>query len=389
MMPSSHPDFVLEFTPKGYKDEDVVSFRDGLAVSRKHSIQLTIRRCRLTWPVTVTLHALWPNGIKKLQRREKVRSICRHIQFDRVQLLRDTVTEVVISSEHDIASTRLLPLRDVPNLDGNKIQLCGRWFYTREDPFRIRFPPYNPDCETRAIKLAILEEGRELAAGVHEVRLADNERLYVYKQVDRPLYEPRDTHILEEELRNLELLHGAKFVVQLVGIVVSPNPYQTSRDSTGNSCDVVRGLLLEHHPNGTLACALRQAPNKADQPWQRWALQIASGLRELHSHGIAHMDLKPCNIVISEQGDAVLIDVSGRAITQEWLSPEMRSLFSPCSQSIEAKMQNDVWAYGRVVREMASVSCNSEEKRVLKRVASRTEVPPRIALDEAIYILQF
>jgi serine/threonine protein kinase len=46
-------------------------------------------------------------------------------------------------------------------------------------------------------------------------------------------------------------------------------------------------------------------------------MQIAMGLNELHRHGITHMDLKPSNIVISEQGDTVLIDISGRAITQE------------------------------------------------------------------------
>lgn len=266
MMSSPQPDLVLEFTPKGYKDEDVFSFRDGLAVARKHSIQLSLRRSRFTWLVTVTLHAQWPNGIKKLQRREKVQSFCRRIRFDRIQLLRDTVTELVISSEHDIASNRPLPLRDVCDLDGNKIELCGRWFYVREDPFRVRFPSYSTNSGIRTINLAIVEEDRELAAGVHEVRLADNQRLYIYKQVDRPLYEPRDTQILEEELRNLQVLHGAKFVVQLVGIVVSPNPYQTFRASTGNSCDVIRGLLLEHHPNGTLECVLRRAPNDGSQP---------------------------------------------------------------------------------------------------------------------------
>jgi hypothetical protein len=109
-MSSPQPDLVLEFTPKGYKDEDVFSFRDGLAVARKHSIQLSLRRSRFIWLVTVTLHAQWPNRIKKLQRREKVQSFYRHIRFDRIQLLRDTITELVISSEHDIASNRLLPL---------------------------------------------------------------------------------------------------------------------------------------------------------------------------------------------------------------------------------------------------------------------------------------
>lgn len=54
-MSKSQPDFILEFTPNGYKDEHVVASRDGLMVSRKYSI-LSIDHCRFTWPVTITLH---------------------------------------------------------------------------------------------------------------------------------------------------------------------------------------------------------------------------------------------------------------------------------------------------------------------------------------------
>jgi hypothetical protein len=66
----------------------------------------------------------------------------------------------------------------------------------------------------------------------------------------------------------------------------------------------------------------------------------------------------------------------------------MRSVFSPYSQSIEVKMQNDVWAYSRVLRNIASVSCNSEVKRLLKRVAAGTEGTLRIVLQDAIYLLK-
>jgi hypothetical protein len=51
--------------------------------------------------------------------------------------------------------------------------------------------------------------------GVYKVRVMGNEITYVYKEVDRPLYEPKDSELLEQELRNLILLHGIDGIVQL------------------------------------------------------------------------------------------------------------------------------------------------------------------------------
>ena len=58
-----------------------------------------------------------------------------------------------------------------------------------------------------------IRKKQELSVGVHEVRVNNNKKSYVYKEVDRPLYELRDSKVLEQELRNLELLHGTKGVV--------------------------------------------------------------------------------------------------------------------------------------------------------------------------------
>ncbi|KAK4113929.1 kinase-like protein [Canariomyces notabilis] len=226
---------------------------------------------------------------------------------------------------------------------------------------------------------------REPAAGVHRARLIPDNRLCVYKEVDRPLYEPRDTDIMEQELKNLSLLRGATYVVQLIAAVVSTNPYRSSREDGDDDSRVLRGLLIEYHPNGTLADALRRSDHRVRQPWRKWALQIACGLRELHTLGLTHMDLKPSNIVISAEGDAVLLDISGQAIiTQEWLSPEMRDLFSPCSQDLGARVQNDVWAFGKILSQMVSASSDDVERERLTNVTCLTEVSPRITLCDAI-----
>lgn len=84
-------------------------------------------------------------------------------------------------------------------------------------------------------------------------------------------------------------------------------------------------------------------------------------MKTLHSHGLAHMDLKPSNIVISEAGDAVIIDVSGAALTQDWLGPEMREVFSPCSSSLEERQRNDAWAFGKILTRMVAALYSTPE----------------------------
>jgi len=64
---------------------------------------------------------------------------------------------------------------------------------------------------------------QELGNGVYLVCVDSVE--YVYKEVDRLLYTPRDSEVLELELRNLEWMRGSKGVVRLVAVVVSDNPY--------------------------------------------------------------------------------------------------------------------------------------------------------------------
>lgn len=88
------------------------------------------------------------------------------------------------SIEHDIAATCTLPLEVVPEPDNAKIQLCNRWFYMQEDPFRIRFPSYDFDDETPTRNLAEVKQEQELAASIYRARLSPGNRLCVNKEVD-------------------------------------------------------------------------------------------------------------------------------------------------------------------------------------------------------------
>ncbi|KAF4629718.1 hypothetical protein G7Y89_g8428 [Cudoniella acicularis] len=386
----------INFTPRTYKEE----IRRRGTEPQSRSLSFVLHFSHLKWHVKATFQGTLQSAktatfARVTKRREDLKNLCSCIDFGLIQVLDDTVTELIVTCQHDstTAQGQRLRLKTAPDRESEYAPIVDHlWLYIREDPFRVRFPVYNGDGGGTSTKdFSEIRKKQELSAGVHEVRVDDDEKSYVYKEVDRPLYEPRDSEVLEQELRNLELLRGTEGVVWLVAAVVSKNPYRTAETIKDDTSVVLRGILLEYHPYGTLRNALQSKPS-TDWPWQRWAVQIARALDNLHQVGITHMDLKPGNIVISAGFNAILVDVSGiGGVTQEWLSPEMRDLHDPLSENIESRKQNDIWALGKMLLEMADVSCNDIEEQLLRSVAleATSEVPPRISLQDAISKLYF
>ncbi|KAG9229914.1 hypothetical protein BJ875DRAFT_347569, partial [Amylocarpus encephaloides] len=70
-------------------------------------------------------------------------------------------------------------------------------------------------------------------------------------------------------------------------------------------------------------------------------------LSRLHELGLAHMALKPANIVLGSIAmKAILVDVSGVGGTRrDWRSPEMRTSTEPC-EDLNSRIQNNIWAAG-------------------------------------------
>lgn len=380
---------------------------------RKRSLPLVASFAKSRWRVTITfegsLHSDKAARANRKQRRMDLQNLCLCLDFDRLKLVDNTVTELLIKREHDdtppayendiTSPDGVLPLTTTPHVGSeyffvfNELRLC-----VREDPFRVQFPAI--DCNAHTItELSAITTIRQLSAGVHEVHVGSGRQSYVYKQVDKPLYEPRDSEVLSQELRNLQLFHGTKGIVQLVAAVVSCNPYYTFREtaayeafeaydsdqSAGSNethqsdqntnaapSTVLRGVLLEYHPNGTLADALqssRETPQMTGT-WRRWALQIVEALSRVHKQQITHMDLKPSNILISAENDAVLSDVSGiGGVTRNYLAPEMLDVPDPLAEGLEARTWNDIWALGKMILEMGDATSNEIEKEQLWRIA--------------------
>jgi hypothetical protein len=137
--------------------------------------------------------------------------------------------------------------------------------------------------------------------------------------------------------------------------------------------NVVSGLEFLHGPRNlyivmemagpTTLFKLMATEGQNGLPWVRvrkFLLEIASGLGSLHEIDIAHCDLKPENICISEDGSAKLLDF-GQAVdvteeipelrfprgTMPFIAPEVMS----CSPQWDP-IAGDLWQVGVIILEM-------------------------------------
>jgi serine/threonine protein kinase len=59
-------------------------------------------------------------------------------------------------------------------------------------------------------------------------------------------------------------------------------------------------LVLEHAPLGTLDRIIRTSPGLVgEQLWGRWAREASEALEWVHSRGVVHADVKPSNLLVS------------------------------------------------------------------------------------------
>ncbi|OQD72066.1 hypothetical protein PENPOL_c001G05846 [Penicillium polonicum] len=270
------------------------------------------------------------------------------------------------------------------------IAIAHRMYYTiAEDPKRVIYPILERQRCLPTFEACCLQTIEVIAPTVSTVLF--KQQIFAYKTIDRPIYEPEDTEHILNEIDVLEQLRGLPSTAQLVGLVVSENPYKTCPST--DSPAVITGFLLEYYPGGSLEQVFEDEFQFDALPIQ-WALQIGTALRSLHKGGRTHLDIKPSNIVLDANENAVLIDVSGTGgYVWEWLSPEMQILIqqnsetSPAHTPFEARVSTDCWAYGRLRSAIAEKSGTSGIGNELQFIADGlTKAAPesRISLCDAL-----
>ncbi|EDR05258.1 uncharacterized protein LACBIDRAFT_303582 [Laccaria bicolor S238N-H82] len=123
-----------------------------------------------------------------------------------------------------------------------------------------------------------------------------------------------------QELTILDKLSNSPNIIDVTGIVVN-------QDKT------IRGFLMPYIPAGNLRVLFERirkdegvAHDQLILDWSnklRWALQIVQGVVDLHSIAAYNGDLKPENIVVAQDGQAILIDFLPMGISDMFAAPEL------------------------------------------------------------------
>ncbi|KAL2842734.1 kinase-like domain-containing protein [Aspergillus pseudoustus] len=285
------------------------------------------------------------------------------------------------------------------------------------DNMRIRYPVLHK--RHRALPkfhFSCLTDTQALDGAIHLVTV-DGAK-YIHKLIHRTSYYPPDSQHIIDEIDAYLQFRGTPHIAQIAGLVVSEYPYRThpaTPEKPVNKAEVIVGFLLPFYAGGSLwsltnnpmkfaeAMAKHRAQGRffpgPQTPLLKWARQIAAALQSMHGAGKPHMDVKPANVVLDGQNNAVLIDISGLAgWTYEYLSPEMSEIVEDDREidimaiPIHVRVQNDCWAYGMILDALARAAADigGEDVELVRGVAAcmmRCKAEARISLEDALAML--
>lgn len=168
--------------PKATREVELIqrTYRqDWPCQPQRRSLGLLVRLPGAKWHVNVTFSDAprAPAAVPLWRQKKDLEGLCHCIDFDPIPLRRDTVTELVLFTKHNATEASRLPVKAEPDVDSLYAGVAGRlYFYTQEDPLRVRFPLLNVSSRTSTKDMSEITKERELADGVHIIRLCGDER---------------------------------------------------------------------------------------------------------------------------------------------------------------------------------------------------------------------
>jgi len=155
-------------------------------------------------------------------------------------------------------------------------------------------------------------------------------------------------------------------------------------------------IAMEYVKGQSLKDRIGQGPLGADEALDI-TIQMAEGLEEAHKKGIIHRDIKSANIMVTEKGQAKVMDFGlakvkgGTLLTREGTTLGTVAYMSPeQARGIEVDHRSDIWSLGVVMYEMLSgqlpftgdreasilYSVVHEEPKPLKEI--KRDLPPEL-----------
>ncbi|MCP4656214.1 MAG: protein kinase [bacterium] len=181
----------------------------------------------------------------------------------------------------------------------------------------------------------------------------------VYKAVDEGLDRPVALKILP---RGLDENHRARtrFEQEAQAVSALDHPNICTIYQIGKTSDGLHFIAMAYYEGETVSQMLTRSPLLVGEA-AGIAAQVAGGLHAAHQRGIVHRDVKPANIVVTEDGQAKILDfgvaklTGGADITQEgsivgtavYMSPEQTS-------GAELDHRTDVWSMGVLLYQMVT-----------------------------------
>ena len=187
-----------------------------------------------------------------------------------------------------------------------------------------------------------IQRDRRIAAGscgpVYAGILTDTNEAVAIKELLEAL------EVCRKECSKHMLLHHRN-IIRLCGLSENPQKDRTY-------------IITELAPRGSLTDALKSHPQRND--WAmlvRWALDIVNGLQYLHSltPPMLHLDLKPQNVLLFDDGTAKLCDFGISHIVKHTVTRQTVAQFSPHYAAPEQFAQapisaaTDIYALGGVL----------------------------------------
>lgn len=373
---------------------ELKTYRDWNGVCQWHT--LVFYNNGFSWWIKVSLQGKVPDSITSLgylKRRSAFQGFLRAIDFRQLQLLDDTRSNIVLTMTDK--TDNIIPMQEDLHHENIYVAIVHQMrFEIMEDNDRVIYPPTYQVQGLRSFDAGCLQNPEMIAPAVSTITL--NHQKLIYKTIDRPIYESRDTKDIINEINALTQFRGAPNIAQLVGLVESENPYKTSLSS--KMPRVITGFLLEYYSGGSLDGITSEGIAVTDRLRIQWAIQVGKALELLHTKERAHLDIKPSNVVLDSEQNAFLIDIGGSGCyTWEWLSPEMQVYMeentekTPADAALDVQVATDCWAYGKLLSFIATIyspgGTMSDELRVIGDNLTKSTPETRTSLSKSLSIL--